>query len=120
MNSQIYPHSITTKYTQKRHIEKIIATFGYGQGPPSDNHWSHSNIKFESSNTIGSRWWGVAPMHPSNFNSNLVLGLQSERGVGLGWNWEKLILNAFQLAGKRMDEKFERVSSLKMCVCGGK
>ena len=47
----------------------------------------------------------------------MVLGLQSERGVGLGWNWEKLTLNAFQLAGKRKDEKFERVGSLKMCVC---
>ena len=58
-------------------------------------------------------------MYPCNFNSNLVLG-QSERGVGLGWNWEKLTLNAFQLAGKRMDEKFERVGSLKMCVREGK
>ena len=56
-------------------------------------------------------------MHPSNFNSNLVLGLQNERGVGLRWNWEKLTLNAFQLAGKRKDEKFERVGSLKICVC---
>ena len=59
-------------------------------------------------------------MHPSNFNSNLVLGLQSERGVGLRWNREKLTLNAFQFVGKRMDEKFERVGSSKMCVCGGK
>ena len=119
MNSQIYPHSITTKYTDKRYIEKIIATSGYGQGPPSNHHLSHSNIIFESSNTIGSRWQGVAPMHPCNFNSNLVLG-QSERGVGLGWNWEKLTLNAIQLAGQRMDEKFERVGSLKMCVREGK
>ena len=53
------------------------------------------------------RWRGVASMLPSNFDSNLVLGLQSERGVGLGWNWEKLTLNAFQLVGKRKDEKFE-------------
>ena len=60
------------------------------------------------------------PMHPCNFNSNLVLEIQSERAVGLGWNWEKLTLNAFQLAGKRMDDKFERVGSLKMRVCEGK
>ena len=50
----------------------------------------------------------------------MVLGIQSERGVGLGWNWEKLTLNAFQLASTRMDEKFERVGSLKMCVREGK
>ena len=56
------------------------------------------------------------PMRPCNFNSNLVLRIQSERGVGLGWNLEKLTLNAFQLTGKRMDEKFERVGSSKLCV----
>ena len=50
----------------------------------------------------------------------MVLGIQSEREVGLGWNWEKLTLNAFQLAGKTMDEKFERVDSLKMCMREGK
>ena len=61
-------------------------------------------------------------MHPCNFNFNLVLGIRSERGVGLGlgWNYEKLTLNAFQLAGKRMDEKFEWVGSLNMYVREGK